>query len=117
MARSEVIRADLERIRGMSDEEFAEQWGEWARQADRELAKVKDRWVSDLEWNLEHAELEEDALAELVAAKDAYRADQSPANKARRQAAMDTVREIRQQERSRPGRQMVAGDAFSSTGA
>lgn len=117
MARSDVIRADLDRVRGMSDEEFAEQWGEWARRADRDPKLVQQRWIRDLERALPYAEAEEAAVEELVAAKDAYRDDPSPDNKARRQAAITAVSAIRAEERSRPGRHMVAGDAFISTGA
>lgn len=116
MARSDVIRADLERIQGMTDDEFREKWGEWARQADRDLALVRQRWISDLEQALPFAEQEEEAVAELVAAKDAYREDASGENKARKAAAAAAVRAIRNEERSRPGRQMVAGDAFTGTG-
>lgn len=117
MARSDVIRADLERIRGMSDEQFVEQWGEWARQADRDPALVRERWITDLEHALPYAEQEEEACAELVAAKDAYRGDPTPENKALRDAAFAVVRDIRNEERSRPGRRMIAGDAFNSIGA
>jgi hypothetical protein len=117
MARSDVIRADLDRVRSMSDEEFAEQWGEWARQADRDPKLVQQRWIADLEHALPYAEAEEAAVEELVAAKDAYRADPSAENKARRAAAVEAVSAVRAEERSRPGRQMVAGDAFISTGA
>lgn len=117
MARSDVIRADLERIQAMSEEEFAEQWGEWARQADRDPKLVQQRWIADLKRALPYAEAEEAAVVELVAAKDAYRADPSPDNKTRRDAAIAAVGAIRTEERSHPGRHMVAGDAFISTGA
>lgn len=117
MARSDVIRADLDRVRGMSDAEFAEQWGEWARQADRDPKLVQKRWIGDLERALPYAEAEEAALEELGAAKDAYRDDPSQENKVRRQAAIVAVSAIRTEERSLPGRHTVAGDAFISTGA
>jgi hypothetical protein len=116
MARSDVIRADLERIRSMPDEEFEAQWADWCRQFDRDPALMRERWISDLQWNLDHAELEEDALVELTAAKDAYRDDPTTLNKARRATAVAVVREVRVQERSRPGRQMVAGDAYVTGG-
>jgi hypothetical protein len=117
VARSDVIRADLDRIRGMSDDEFVEKWGEWARQADRDPLLVRERWIADLERALPYAEQEEKALAELVAAKDAYREDRSAENKARRDAAAAAVRDIRNEERSQPGRRMIAGDAFNAMGA
>lgn len=117
MARSDVIRADLERIRAMPDEEFEAQWGEWARQADRDLRLVRERWIGDLERMLPYAVAEEDALVEMTAAKDAYREDPSPGNKARRAAAVAAVQAIRAEERNHPGRQFVAGDAFVSIGA
>lgn len=117
MARSDVIRADLERVRGMSDEEFTEQWGEWARQADRDVDKVRERWLADLERALPYAEAEEAAIEELVAAKNAYRNDPTAENKARRDAAVTAVQAARAEERSHPGRSMMAGDTFISTGA
>lgn len=112
MGRSDVIQLDLERIRGMSDEEFEEKWGDWAREADRDLHLVRQRWVGDLERALPYARAEDEAVRELVAAKDAYRSKKTPKNKARREAAVQAVRELRVAERTRPGRQFVAGDAF-----
>lgn len=112
MARSDVIKADLERIRSMPDKEFEDSWGEWARQADRDLRLVRDRWISDLERALPYAEAEEAAVEGLVAAKDAYRAEPNAANKARRAVAVEAVKEIRAAERAQAGRQFVVGDAF-----
>ena len=114
MARSDVIRADLERIRSMPDDEFEAQWGEWARQADRDLTLMRQRWLEDLERALPYAEAEEEAGAELIAAKDAYREDPSEENRVRRAAASEAVRTVRLAERSRPGRQTIAGDAFTT---
>jgi hypothetical protein len=73
VARSEVIRADLERIRGMSDQEFADEWGEWARRNDRDPRLVQERWVRDLEYQLPFAEREEEVLPAFVDAKEAFR--------------------------------------------
>jgi hypothetical protein len=110
--RSDVIRADLERVGSMTDEEFTDRWGEWARQADRDPQLVRQRWLSDLERALSYALLEETAVGELVAAKEAYREDPTPENRARRDAAVTAVQAIRAEERSQPGRSMVAGDAY-----
>lgn len=116
MARSDVIRADLERIRSMPDDEFEAKWADWARQYDRDLTLMRQRWIGDLERMLPYAEAEEAALVEMTAAKDAYREDPSPDNKARRAAAVAAVQAIRLEERTHPGRQLVAGDAFVTGG-
>lgn len=115
MARSDVIRADLERIRSTPDDEFAEKWGEWARQNDRDLNLMRQRWIGDLERALPHAEAEEAVLGELVAAKDAYREDQSEPNRVRRAAAVAAVQAVRNAERGRSRK--MTGDTFVSTGA
>ncbi len=112
MARSDVIRADLERIRGMSDEEFDAQWGEWARRQDRDLRLLRERWIGDLERMLPHAEREEAALAELVAAKDAYRDDPSEGNRNRKANAVTAVQDIRAEERDGRDTHGLAGDAY-----
>lgn len=116
MARSDTIRADIDRISSMSDVEFAERWGEWARSQDRDLALMRERWISDLKRMLPHAELEDAAGVELVAAKAAYWEAPTEANRQRRDAAVANIQAIRREERtSRPAR-TVAGDAFMGGG-
>ncbi len=112
MARSDVIRADLERIRGMSDEEFADKWGAWARSQDRDLNLVRQRWIEDLEHALPHAEREEEAVAKLVAAKDAFRDDPSEANRQRKADAVAAVQAVRLAERANRTGVRVVGDAY-----
>ncbi len=112
MARSDVIRADLDRIRGMSDAEFADKWGAWARSQDRDLTLVRQRWIGDLEHMLPHAVREEEAVAELVAAKDAYRDDPSEANRQRKADAVAAVQAVRFEERANRAGVRVAGDAY-----
>lgn len=61
------------------------------------------------------AAAEFDALVELVAAKDAYRADASEANRLRKAAAVTLVQQLRGHLRAnRPGTR-IGGDAFIST--
>lgn len=110
--RAEVVRADLERIGRMSAEEFAEQWGEWARRQDRDVTLVQERWVSDLTHAVGYAEREADAVAHLVAAKTAYRDDPTPENKTRRDDWVRVVQEIRAAERHESRTIGPAGDAF-----
>ena len=122
MARSDVIRADLERIQSMSDGEFAEKWGAWARSQDRDLDLVRQRWVEDLEYALPYAEAEEAACEDLVAAKDAYRDDPSEENKVLKAAAVEAVQLVRAEERLKrvdsTGRPLLrlGGDAYPSGG-
>jgi hypothetical protein len=116
-SRADVIRADIDRIRGMSDAEFAEKWGDWARRQDRDLKLVRRRWLEDLEYALPHAEREAESGAVLVAAKDAYRADPSEENKAAKDAAVRAVQDIRAEERGSrepadPKGFRLAGDAY-----
>lgn len=59
---------------------------------------------------------EDEAVTALVAAKDAYRADPSPENKARKAEAVRVVTEIRNQERADRAGVSVAGDAFVTEG-
>lgn len=111
MARSDNIRADIERIGAMPDAEFAETWGEWARQRDRDLTLLRQRWLDDLARALPYAEQEEAAVAELVAAKEACRDDPTDATRRRKAEAVAAVRAIRAGERD--GRTtFVAGDAY-----
>jgi len=112
MARSDVIRADLDRIRSMPDQEFEAAWGEWGRSLDKDLRLVRERWIRDLEHALPYAEQEEDAVAVLVDAKEAYRYDPTEANKARKATAAAALRAIHDAERARNTRQRVAGDAY-----
>lgn len=112
MARSDVLRADLDRIRSMPDDEFEEKWGAWARRQDRDVGLLRRRWIADLERMLPFAEREEEAVAELVAAKDACRERPTDANRARKAAAAAAVQAIRAEERiDRPGVGVV-GDAY-----
>lgn len=116
MPRSDVLRADLERIGSMPDDEFEAKWGEWCRSRDRDIRLMRQRWIGDLEHMLAHAEREDIAVIELVAAKDAYQADPSDANRERKAAAVAAVLAIRAEERAqRPGMR-VCGDAYVSEG-
>lgn len=111
MARADDIRADIERIESMPDAEFEERWGDWARSQDRDLEMMRTRWVDDLKRMLPHAEREDEAGVELVAAKDAYRDDPSENNRLRRDRAVAEIQQIRRDKRA--GRGMaIAGDAF-----
>jgi len=116
VARSDVIRADLERIRDMPDAEFEEKWGAWARAQDRDISLMRQRWIGDLEHMLPHAEAEEAAVVELVAAKDAFRADPSDANRERKAAAVAAVQAVRFEERANRTGIRLAGDAFVNGG-
>lgn len=58
----------------------------------------------------------DDALAELVAAKAAYRADPSEANRARKAAAVTAVQQVRAHLREGRTTTQVGGDAFLSNG-
>lgn len=111
-SRADNARADLERIRGMSDEEFEAQWGEWARRQDKDLQLVRQRWIGDLEKIADYAEQEAAAVAELVEAKAMYRDNPTPETKAYRDAAVAAVQLIRAQERTAERRIGPAGDAF-----
>ena len=99
MARSDNIRADIERISAMPDDEFVEQWGEWCRQRDRDPALMRQRWLDDLGRALPHAVAEEEAVAVLIEAKAAYAADSSPGNRARKEGAIAAVQAIRAEDR------------------
>lgn len=113
MARSDNIRADIERISTMPDDEFAQQWGEWCRRQDRDLTLMRRRWLDDLERALPHAVAEEEAVAVLVDAKAAFAADPSTGNRARKEGAIAAVQAIRAEERT--GRTtFVAGDAYAT---
>jgi hypothetical protein len=96
----------------MPDAEFEAKWGNWCRQQDRDLNRMRRRWITDLEAALPHAEREDAAVAELVAAKDAYRRNPSEANRARKAAAVAAVQALRADERSGRTGPRVAGDAF-----
>lgn len=116
MARADVIRDDLERIRSMPDDEFVERWGPWARAQDRDLALMRARWVGDLEAMLPHAEAEDEAGVELVAAKDAYMAKPSDENRRRKAAAVDAIQALRAEARTNRRTLGVVGDAFVTGG-
>jgi hypothetical protein len=97
----------------MSDKEFAEKWGDWARRNDRDLRLVRERWISDLEHMLPFAEREEEAVAELVEAKEASQSDPSEANRERRDTAVKTVQDIRFEERANRGDNIrLGGDVY-----
>lgn len=113
MARSDNLRADIERICNMPDDEFAAKWGWWCYQRDRDINLMRRRWIADLEYALPFAEREEAAVAELVAAKDACRADSSDANRARKTAAIAAVQAIRAEERANRTAVGIVGDAFA----
>lgn len=117
MGRAEVIEADLERIRSMPSDQFEEQWGAWCRSQDRDVNLMRQRWIADLEHMAAYAQREDEAVAELVAAKDAYRSDPSPMARARRDAAVAKVQACRAEEReARRDKVTVGGDAFAETG-
>jgi hypothetical protein len=96
----------------MSEQEFADKWGAWARSQDRDLKLVRQRWIEDLEHMLRHAEREDEAVVELVAAKDAYRDDPSEANRQRKADAVAAVQALRFEERANRTGIRVAGDAY-----
>jgi len=114
VARSDNIRADIERVRTMPAREFADRWGEWARVQDREIERVRQRWIDDLEKMLPFAEQEEALLGDLVAAKEAYRTNPSRPNRAARAAAVTAVQALRATERADRARVRIAGDAYVS---
>jgi hypothetical protein len=114
MARSDVIRGDIERIGSMSDHDFEQKWGGWAYANDRDLGMVRRRWLDDLDHALGFAEEEEYALVELVAAKEVYADDPSQANKDRKAAAVAAVQDIRARERVRRGNRLIGGDAYTN---
>jgi hypothetical protein len=99
MSRAEIAAADLARITAMSQEEFRDEWGEWARLRDRDVELVRTRWISDLRDQITWGEQEDLVLAELVAAKDAYRADPNEATKARKARAVAEIVQLRSMER------------------
>lgn len=111
-SRAENAQADLERISAMTAEQFEAEWGEWARQQDKDLTPVRQRWLNDLERTAEHAAAEAAAVAELVEAKAAYRDDPNPHTKAWKDAAVAAVQQIRSQERTAERRVGPAGDVF-----
>lgn len=111
--RSENIRADIDRIRSMPDDEFADRWSAWCHAQDRDLHLMRARWIADLEAALPHAQREDAAVAELVAAKDAYRTDPSDANRDRKAAAVAAVQALRAAERADRTGVQVCGDAYT----
>ena len=97
----------------MPDDEFETQWGAWARERDRDLTLMRQRWLDDLERALPFAEREEDAVAELVDAKAACADDPTPDTRARKAAAVAAVQALRAEERA--GRtSFLAGDAYAT---
>ncbi len=114
MARSNNISADIARVEGMSEAEFAAQWGEWAERRDKDPRKVQRRWVRELKAALPHAQAEDAAVADLVAAKDNYRADPNPTTKAAKDAAVAAVQALRQTERATRKGVRIVGDAFTN---
>lgn len=113
MARSDNLRADIERIRSMPDDEFETRWGSWAYERDRDLTLMRQRWLDDLTRALPYAEREEEAVAELVAAKAACADGPNPDTRARKAAAVAAVQAVRAEERA--GRtNFVAGDAYAT---
>jgi hypothetical protein len=112
MARSDNLRADIDRISSMSDDEFAAKWGAWCRAQDRDLNLMRQRWIEDLEYALPFAEREEAAVAELVDAKDAFRTDPTDANRTRRATAVAAVQAARAEERANRTAVGIVGDAF-----
>lgn len=115
MARSDVVKADLERIRGMSRKDFEDKWGDWARERDRDVTLVQQRWVRDLEHQLAHAKQEEALLDELTAAKAAHQENPTDASRQRRDAAVASIQAVRAAERANRT-VSLAGDAYE-TGA
>lgn len=115
--RSDSIRADIERLSGMDDHEFEDQWGSWCYDNDRDPEIMRRRWLEDLQAMLEFAEEEEPAVKRLIAAKEAYRDAPSEDTYHERTAAIEAVQEIRYRHRAaRGGRMRVAGDAYVSGG-
>jgi len=113
VARSDNIRADIERISTMPDAEFEARWGAWAHKRDRDLSLMRQRWLGDLERALPFAEREEAAVAELIAAKVACTDEPSATNRARKATAVAAVQAARAEERT--GRTtFVAGDAYAT---
>ena len=113
MARSDNLRADIERISAMPDDEFEAQWGQWAHERDRDLTLMRRRWLGDLERMLPFAEAEEEAVAELLAAKAACVDEPTPANRERKAAAVAAVQAVPAQERV--GRTaLVASEAYAT---
>lgn len=115
MARSDVVKADLERIQGMSRKDFADKWGDWARARDRDVALVQQRWVRDLEHQLTHAQQEEALLDELTEAKAAHRKSPTDASRQRRDAAVASIQAVRAAERANRTVR-IGGDTYE-TGA
>ena len=112
MARSDNLKADLDRIRSMPEAEFEARWGTWCRVRDRDVNLMRARWIADLEYAIPHAEREEAALTELIEAKEAFRLEPTAANRARRDAAVTAIQAIRAEERAERRGVGVAGDAF-----
>lgn len=110
MSRSDNIRADIERVESMPDDEFSEKWGAWAYRQDRDLDLMRQRWLNDLKTLLPYAVREDEACEELVRAKDAYRMSPTKVNQERKQLAVAAVQEIRSEYRTK-GVQVI-GDAF-----
>jgi hypothetical protein len=115
MARSDNIRADIERISSMSDEEFEAKWGTWCYAQDRDVRMMRLRWINDLEYALPFAVREEDALTELTAAKAAYRDDPTDENRAWKASAVAEVQVVRAEERINRTYVGIVGDAFVGT--
>lgn len=117
MGRAEVIEADLDRIRSMPDDVFEQQWGAWCLSQDRDVNLMRQRWIADLERMLPYARQEDAAVEELVAAKDAYRTDPTPAARNRRDVAVAAVQNLRAQEReTRRDKYRIGGDAYVAIG-
>lgn len=114
MARSDNLRADIERIRSMSAADFTAKWGAWARQRDRDLTLMRERWIADLELMLPFAVREEEAVEELVAAKLAFSAEPNDGNRTRKAAAVAAVQQIRAEERANRKHVGIVGDAFTT---
>lgn len=62
------------------------------------------------------SEREDEAVAELVAAKDAYRADPTTENKAAKADAVEAVQAIRNEERADRVGVTVSADSFTKEG-
>lgn len=114
VARSDNIRADIERLRSMSDEDFHARWAEWCFNNDRDVDLMRARWIGDLEYALPFAEREDSACADLVDAKDAYREEPTEENRQWRDQCVDYVLSIRAEERADRRRLFIGGDAFVS---
>lgn len=113
MPRSDNLKADLRRVKGMSASEFEAEWGRWAEATDRDPERVRARWVRDLEKAIPFAEREEEALDELVKAKEAHRKKSTDETKARRDAAVEAVQAIRAEERANRAGITIGGDAYT----